>query len=179
MGEMHRTGRPSRDVERQRGPVRRLRREAERAHALDLVQDALQEYVEAELLASVLQDRELSSPRELGIPLPAYLLGLGDLAGELRRRVLTLLGRDRLSEAQRALDLLERLVEVLQSLDAPRSLVPLKPKQDTARALLERTRGDWVLASLLLRNSLPAGARRSWVTPPEDEMGGELSRAPR
>jgi translin len=80
-----------------------------------------------------------------------YLLGLGDVVGEIRRRVLDRLGRDDLPGAESELVLMERLTQALLRFDTTRAIVPLKPKQDTARALLERTRGEVVMARHLVR----------------------------
>ena len=120
---------------------------------------ALQECVEATLLVATFNGEELPGPTDLGIDPEPYLLGLGDLVGELRRRVLQELSGGDLPAAERLLVLMEELTLALARFEAPRSIVALKPKQDQARALLERTRGDVTLARLLDRAHLPA--RRS------------------
>jgi translin len=119
---------------------------------------ALQECVEATLLDATFQGGELPGPADIGVEPEPYLLGLGDLIGELRRRVLQELSADDLPEAERLLALMEELTHALARFEAPRSIVPLKPKQDTARALVERTRGDLTLARLLVRARLPPNA---------------------
>ncbi len=123
---------------------------------------ALQEGVEAILLDATYQDIPLPGPTDLGVEPEPYLLGLGDLIGELRRRVLQELSSDDLPEAERLLALMEELTHALARFEAPRAIVALKPKQDTAKGLVERTRGDITLARLLGRARLPAH-------PPEDE----------
>ncbi|MCI4347757.1 MAG: haloacid dehalogenase [Thermoplasmata archaeon] len=120
------------------------------------VMAALQECVEATLLDATFQGGELPGPAEIGVEPEPYLLGLGDLVGELRRRVLQELSGADLPEAERLLALMEELSHALARFEAPRSIVPLKPKQDTARALVERTRGDLTLARLLARARLPS-----------------------
>jgi translin len=116
---------------------------------------ALQECVEAILLDASFQGGELPAPGELAVEPEPYLLGLGDLIGELRRRVLQELSSGDLPEAERLLALMEELTHALLRFETPRSIVSLKPKQDTARALVERTRGDLTLARLLARAQLP------------------------
>lgn len=123
---------------------------------------ALQECVEAVLLDATFQGGELPGPADIGVEPEPYLLGLGDLIGELRRRVLEELSAGDLPEAERLLALMEELTHALMRFEAPRSIVSLKPKQDVARALLERTRGDLTLARLLARAQLPS-------SPPEEE----------
>ena len=123
---------------------------------------ALQECVEATLLDATYQGGEFPGPADIGVEPEPYLLGLGDLVGELRRRVLQELSEGDLAEAERLLALMEELTRALMRFEAPRAIVSLKPKQDTARALVERTRGDLTLARLLARAQLPS-------TPSEDE----------
>jgi translin len=119
---------------------------------------ALQECVEATLLDATFQGGELPGPADIGVEPEPYLLGLGDVIGELRRRVLEALSDGELAEAERLLALMEELTQALARFEAPRSIVALKPKQDTARALVERTRGDLTLARLLHRARLPPAA---------------------
>jgi translin len=116
-----------------------------------LAADALQEAVEAILLGAVAAAAPFPSPADLGVEPEAYLLGLGDVVGEVRRRVLDHLGRDDISGAEAELVLMENLTRALLRFDTTRAIVPLKPKQDTARALLERTRGEVVMARHLAR----------------------------
>lgn len=123
-----------------------------------LARDALQEAVEALLLEEVIAERPLSGPAELGVDPEVFLLGLGDLAGEIRRLVLGSLSRGDLGAAERRLELLEGVYRDLMRFDTSRAVVSLKPKQDVARALLERTRGDVVLARLLARGGLAGPA---------------------
>ncbi|HTT73679.1 MAG TPA: hypothetical protein VMG99_05985 [Thermoplasmata archaeon] len=123
-----------------------------------LAVDAIQEAVEAILLDAVRAAAPLPGPAELGVDPEPYLLGLGDVVGEVRRRILDALGRDDLATAEAELALMERLTRSLARFDTTRAIVPLKPKQDTARALLERTRGEVVMARFLARARPPGGA---------------------
>lgn len=132
-----------------------LRREGRGDEPLAL--DALQEAVEAVLLGGVMDGEPLPGPGDLGVDPEPYLLGLGDLVGEVRRRVLDHLGRDDLPGAEVDLVLMERLTRSLLRFDTTRAIVQLKPKQDTARTLLERTRGEVVMARFLARARPPGG----------------------
>ncbi|MCI4344681.1 MAG: hypothetical protein L3J87_03555, partial [Thermoplasmata archaeon] len=113
--------------------------------------DAFQEAVEACLLGAVILGDELPGPVELGVEPEPYLLGLGDLVGELRRVALDQLVRADLGGADATVGLMDGLVRVLMRFDTTRAIVALKPKQDVARSLLERTRGDVTMAHLLER----------------------------
>lgn len=130
-----------------------LRREGRGDEPLAL--DALQEAVEACLLGAVVRAERLPGPGELAVDPEPYLLGLGDVVGEVRRLVLGRLSHDDLPAAERLLAVMEALAQALLAFDTTRAIVQLKPKQDQARSLLERTRGDVVLARYLYR--LPHG----------------------
>lgn len=120
-----------------------------------LAQDALQESVEASLLAAVVLARPLPGPSELGVEPEVYLLGLGDLVGEVRRLTLDRLAQGDISGARAYVVLMESLFHTLLRFDTTRAIVALKPKQDTARALLERTRGEVTMAEVMARISAP------------------------
>lgn len=131
-----------------------LRREGRGDEPLAL--DAFQEAVEAVLLGAIIARTPLPGPSELGVEPEPYLLGLGDVVGEVRRLALDRLGHDDLPGAEAALALMEELTRALLRFDTTRAIVPLKPKQDTARTLLERTRGEVVMARFLSRARPPA-----------------------
>jgi translin len=122
-----------------------------------LAEAALQEAVEAVLLGAAVAGVPFPGPGDLDIDPEPYLLGLGDVVGEVRRRVLDRLGHDDLAGAEAEMALMEGLTRTLLHFDTTRAIVPLKPKQDTARALLERTRGELVMARLLLGARGPGG----------------------
>jgi len=126
-----------------------LRREGRGDEGLAL--DALQEGVEAVLLGAVVAGTPLPGPSDLGVEPEPYLLGLGDVVGEVRRLVLDRLAHDDLAGAEAHLALMDALTRDLLRFDTTRAIVQLKPKQDTARSLLERTRGEVVMARLHLR----------------------------
>jgi len=123
--------------------------------------DALQEGVEAVLLAAVVAGTPLPGPSDLGVDPEPYLLGLGDVVGEVRRLVLDRLAHDDLPGAEAHLALMDALTRDLLRFDTTRAIVQLKPKQDTARSLLERTRGEVVMARFHLRtHAASAGPAR-------------------
>jgi len=121
-----------------------------------LATDALQEGVEGVLLAAVVAGTSLPGPSDLGVDPEPYLLGLGDVVGEVRRLVLDRLAHDDLAGAEGYLALMDLLTRDLLRFDTTRAIVQLKPKQDAARSLLERTRGEVVMARLHLRAHGPA-----------------------
>lgn len=127
----------------------RLRREGRADEPL--AHDALQEGVEACLLGAIVAAEPMPGPAELDVEPEPYLLGLGDVVGEVRRLALQRLGADDVAGAERYLRLMEELTQALLRFDTSRAIVQLKPKQDVARALVERTRGEVVMARFLAR----------------------------
>jgi translin len=104
---------------------------------------AYQELTEASNLLSIIEKERFTPPKEHNIPVRAYLTGLADTVGELRRASLDLLRSDGLEHAEKLLAFMEEILEELQTFDYPNALVPdLRRKCDVARGLIERTRGD-------------------------------------
>ncbi len=157
-------GKPAEGAARRLGrDLRALVRAARAAWGSEagLARDAIQEAVEALLLVAIDRGRPLPSPADMGVDPEPYLLGLGDVVGEVRRRALLQLASDDLESAEASVRLMEHLYQTLMRFDTTRAIVPLKPKQDTARSLLERTRGEVVLARVHARYrgaSLPSVA---------------------
>jgi translin len=120
-----------------------------------LAHDALQEGVEAALLFALHEGRGLPSPGQLGVDPEEYLAGLGDTVGELRRTILSALTAGDVDGAEASLATMEQLYRLLLRFETTRAIVALKPKQDTARSLLERTRGEVTMARVLERARWP------------------------
>ncbi|MEE8168276.1 MAG: hypothetical protein V3T58_05335 [Candidatus Hydrothermarchaeales archaeon] len=111
-------------------------------------QEALQEYAEAMITYALLKKEELPGPKELGIPSEAYVLGLADSIGEIRRFILDTLrkGGFEAAEIEYFLDLMDELFHGIMAFDYPNAVLPIRRKQDIARMLLEKTRGEVTLA---------------------------------
>lgn len=139
------------------GPLRDAREEAmklksvledhpELYHA-GFVENALQELAEAAIVHAIAKARPLPSPREAGATDASYLLGLGDVVGELRRFALEALRRGDVAGAADHLKTMEDIFDALVRFDYPSALVALKRKQDVARSLIEKTRGEIAVAT--------------------------------
>ena len=117
---------------------------------LDVFDALAQEYVEAEALVRVVEGRELPSVEELQVADEAYVLGMADLIGELRRRALEEMRRGNGSEAERLYKLMKGIYELIWPLEYPRSLVPgLRHKLDAMRRVLDETLHDLTLMRML------------------------------
>jgi len=120
------------------------------------VYSAYQEYVEAAVLLSILEGSKIPSPEDLNVPYVPYLLGLGDVVGELRRQILDAIRKDQLDQGEFFLGIIEEIYEALSTLGYPNAIVPgLRHKCDVARNILEKTRGD--LTNAIHRNRLLKG----------------------
>ena len=117
---------------------------------LEVFNTLAQEYVEAEALLRVMEGRELPSIEELRVTDEAYVLGMADLIGELRRRVLEEVRKGNGPEAERLYELMRELYELIWPLEYPRSLVPgLRHKLDAMRRVLDETLHDLTLMKML------------------------------
>jgi translin len=107
------------------------------------VHDAQKEYAEACATLAVIAGRKLPTPEELGVELPAYLNGLGETVGELRRHLLDRLRAGEVAHCEGILTAMDDIYSVLVTIDYPDAMTGgLRRTTDAVRAILERTRGD-------------------------------------
>jgi translin len=107
------------------------------------VSDAAKEYAEARICEAVFQSRKIPDFDELGIDPVPYLHGLGEAVGEMRRWMLDLLREERLEEADDTLEEMDRIVDLLATIDYPDGMTNgLRRTTDVARSLVERSRSD-------------------------------------
>ena len=106
-------------------------------------QDALKEYVEAEVTCALIKNKPLVMPAELDVPHATYLKGLSEVIGELRRRTLDELRSGYSEEAERLLTHMDEIYAVLVTMDYPDAITHgLRRQTDIGRSIIERTRGD-------------------------------------
>ncbi len=104
---------------------------------------ALQEFTEVKILHAVLEHKTLPSFEELGVDYKAYLAGLADCVGELRRSLLIALKHKKRKEAEYLFSRMEGIYDNLMTLKYSASLVgSLKSKQDMIRAQVEKARSE-------------------------------------
>lgn len=107
------------------------------------VADAAKEYAEARLTQAYFTGSPLPGPADLGVDPVPYLHGLGEAVGEMRRRMLDLLRGENLEEAERILDEMDEVVDLLATIDYPDGMTNgLRRTTDVARSLVERSRSD-------------------------------------
>jgi translin len=118
---------------------------------------AFQEYAEAKLLYNLKRTGKVATLEDVGTGSTAYLLGMLDFVGEIRRMTLDSLRHEDAEGAQRLLSTMESIYEDLMSLDRTSILPNFRHKLDAARRILETTRGD--VATDLRRVSLEKALR--------------------
>jgi translin len=106
-------------------------------------QDALKELAEASIVYAITAGDPLPEPDALGVDCAAYLNGLGEAAGELRRRCLDIIRHDHSEEAERLLAAMDDIYGLLVTVDYPDAITGgLRRTTDMVRGVSERTRGD-------------------------------------
>ncbi len=112
------------------------------------VHDAQKEYAEASITLAVVSGRDLPSPDELDVEVAAYLNGMGEAVGELRRHLLDALRTGDIDHCEETLDVMEEMYGTLVTFDFPDAMTGgLRRTTDSVRGILERTRGDLAVAS--------------------------------
>ena len=105
---------------------------------------AFQEFVEAVALRDYVERRTIPSLKEVKSDSRSYMLGLLDVIGEFRRMSLNSLRRGEVEKAEKLLELMEGIYEDLQSLEHTAIVPTFRVKMDSARRIIETTRGDVV-----------------------------------
>jgi translin len=99
---------------------------------------AHQEYVEALAFYVVLKEHRLVSLRETRVAEIAYLLGIMDLVGELKREAVDALREGRMDSAEMYYDFMKSIYDSTRAMRFASALVPdFRRKQDTARIQIE------------------------------------------
>jgi translin len=111
------------------------------------IHDAQKEYAEAAVVFAILSGQPLPGPEDVEVEWPAYLNGLAEAVGEMRRFLLDGLRRDDLSASEPLLAVMDGIYDVLVTMDYPDGITGgLRRTTDVARGILEKTRGDLTLA---------------------------------
>jgi translin len=104
---------------------------------------AFEENAEAHILLTLVREGRYPSPKEIGVPVTPYVLSLGDVIGELRRRALDLIRKGNVEGSEKCLEWMEHIYTELTALDDAYIIINgLRRKGDVARRLIEITRGD-------------------------------------
>ena len=111
------------------------------------VHDAKKEFAEASITLALITEEKLPKPETLGVDYAAYLNGLGEAVGELRRYILDSIRRGDLSRCEELLATMDGIYGVLMTMDFPELITHgLRRTTDAIRGIVERTRGDFTVA---------------------------------
>lgn len=129
------------------------------------VHNAQKEYAEACITLALVSGETLPEPDDLAISHPAYLNGLGEAAGELRRHLLDTLRDGHIDRCEVILEAMDDIYSLLVTIDYHDALTGgLRRTTDMVRGVLERTRGD-----------LTVSLRQRELERKLDELGGKIS----
>lgn len=111
------------------------------------VHDAEKEYAEASITLCLVSGRPVPAPDDLRVVYSAYLNGLGEAAGELRRHLLDTMRCGQMERCEEILGMMDDIYSLLVTMDFPDALTGgLKRTTDMVRGVLEKSRGDLTLA---------------------------------
>lgn len=110
--------------------------------------DAAKEYAEAAITLSLVRGDALPGPDDLGVESAAYLNGLAEAVGELRRATLDALRDGDSARAQALLDSMDEIFSVLVTIDYPDAITHGLPRTtDMVLGVTEKTRGELAVAA--------------------------------
>lgn len=113
------------------------------------VHDAEKEVAEARITLALVTGRDFPGADELGIPAQAYLKGMAEAVGELRRHLLDLMRHGDLGRCEELLGRMDDIYNVLVTMDYPDGITfGLRRLTDVARSIIERTRGDFTTSTV-------------------------------
>ncbi|HEX2240053.1 MAG TPA: haloacid dehalogenase [Actinomycetota bacterium] len=113
------------------------------------VHDAEKEFAEARITSALVHDEELPSVDDLEVSAQAYLKGMAESIGELRRHILDLMRHGELERCEKLLGAMDDMYYVLVSMDYPDGITyGLRRLTDIARSIIERTRGDFTTSTI-------------------------------
>ncbi len=119
--------------------------------------DAEKEYAEAFFTRSLISATPLPSFDDVGVGAAAFVKGMAEAVGEVRRHILDLMRRGDLKRCEELLASMDEIYYLLTSMDHPDGItMGLRRLTDVARSIIERTRGDFTTSSIqrTLRDAL-------------------------
>ena len=139
-----------------------LAEHADMLHA-GFVHDAEKELAEARVTYALVTQAVMPTPEDVGVSPAAFLKGMAESIGELRRHLLDLLRKGELTRCEELLAAMDDLYCVLVSMDYPDGITfGLRRLTDVARSIIERTRGDFTTSTIQyeLRDALDEHASK-------------------
>jgi len=112
------------------------------------VYSAQKEYAEGCATLSIIVDGTIPDPDKIKVGYAAYLNGIAEAVGELRRYVLDTIRRGDTGRCEEILEAMDDIYSILVTMDFPDAMTGgLRRTTDSTRGILEKTRGDLTVAS--------------------------------
>lgn len=110
-------------------------------------QDALKEYVEAQLMYAFVRGEAIPTPESLDIIPSTYINGMAEAATELRRHILDLIRQGNTEKAEQLLDVMDTVYTILITMDFSDAITGgLRRRTDVVRSVAQSTRADVTLS---------------------------------
>lgn len=111
------------------------------------VHDSQKEFAEASITLALIEGAALPTPADLDVEHAAYLNGMGEAIGELRRHLLDTLRTGDIESCEKWLTAMDEMYGVMVTVDYPDAMTGgLRRTTDSVRGILERTRGDYTMS---------------------------------
>lgn len=112
------------------------------------VYSAQKEYAEGCATLSIIVDGTIPDPDEIKVGYAAYLNGIAEAVGELRRHTLDTMRKGETTRCEELLEAMDDIYGILVTMDFPDAMTGgLRRTTDSTRGILEKTRGDLTVAS--------------------------------
>jgi translin len=122
--------------------------------------DAEKEYAEALTTYAIINQEPIPTPDDVNVGDAAYLNGLSEAIGEVRRHLLDIIRHGDLARGEELLGAMDDIYYVLVSMDFPDALTGgLRRSTDVARSIMERSRGD--LSITIVQKGVQAAIERA------------------
>lgn len=109
--------------------------------------DARKEFAEANITLAVISRSDIPHPDAIDVDPPAYLNGMAEVIGEVRRYILDALRRDSPEHCEEFMEVMDEIYGLLVTIDFPEAVTGgLRRSTDAMRGVLERTRGDLTIS---------------------------------
>ena len=127
--------------------TRHIRDENPEIYYAGFLSDARKEFTEANVTLAVISHSDIPDPAAIDVDAPAYLNGMAEVIGELRRYILDSLRRDSFEHCEEFMDVMDEIYGILVTIDFPEGVTGgLRRSTDAMRGVLERTRGDLTIS---------------------------------
>ena len=125
----------------------RIRTDNPEIYYAGFLSDARKEFTESNITLAVISGGDIPDAEKLGVDPPAYLNGMAEVIGELRRYILDSLRSDDIGRCEEFMELMDEIYGILVTVDFPEAVTGgLRRSTDAMRGVLERTRGDLTIS---------------------------------